>query len=113
FPERPRAAAAPLHRVRRLLVPAIIGLIGIASLAVWSRWKRPAPSAGASATAVTDAGRLVAKAWEQMDKTEMARNELLLAEGYCRQAAGLEETNPSVWAAWSAMNTWYYFHGFE
>ena len=71
------------------------------------------PTTEKTAAPLSEASRLVAKAWEQMDKTEMARNELLLAEGFCRQAAASDESNPAVWAAWSAMNTWYFFHDFE
>ncbi len=96
----------------------ILAVVGFAALAVliWQPWKTRAPASGVTTAAtapISEANRLVAKAWEQMDKTEMARSELLLAEGFCRQAAALEETNPAVWAAWSAMNTWYLFHGFD
>jgi hypothetical protein len=124
----PPASGAPAVRSRPRWQIGMIAALGVlVAGGVWWTLKRPAsvpaaeskrvaPSATSAApknAPVSEARRLVAKAWEQMDKTEMARNELLLAEGFCKQAAALEETNPAVWAAWSAMNTWYCFHGFE
>ncbi len=92
---------------------AIALIVIFAGSLVWQRQAESKSPASPISAPVSEASRLVAKAWEQMDKTEMARSELLLAEGFCKQAAALEETNPAVWAAWSAMNTWHYFHGFE
>jgi TolB-like protein/Tfp pilus assembly protein PilF len=114
----PASQSRAFSTTRRLPLAAVLMLaLGLVALAVWRPWQKGSLISGGPAPRVTpaisEANRLVAKAWEQMDKTEMARNELLLAEGYCRQAAALEEANPAVWAAWSAMNTWYYFHQFE
>jgi TolB-like protein/Tfp pilus assembly protein PilF len=95
------------------IAAAVVALAALVAVVIWSPWKRVGSTTGAVTPATSEAARLVAKAWEQMDKTDMARSELLLAEGYCRQAAALEEANATVWAAWSAMNTWYYFHQFE
>ena len=110
---RGRGRATSLRKpARAWLVPAVVGLLIVGALAGWRPW-RGAETKSSASVPISEASRLVAQAWAQMDKTEMARSELLLAEGFCRQAAALDESNPAVWAAWSAMNTWYYFHQFE
>ena len=112
---RPRAAAVPDKHPRPRALSAL-GLLIVVALALWRPWATSSPPASPPTQAppvISEASRLVAKAWAQLDKVQMARNELMLAETYCRQAAALEADNPAVWAAWSATNTWLHFHGFE
>ncbi|MBM3854958.1 MAG: toll/interleukin-1 receptor domain-containing protein, partial [Verrucomicrobia bacterium] len=83
--ESRRKAAPTVGRSpsRPWLWPATLSALALVALAMWRPWvgstTQPRSAAGASsqtsAAPISAAGRLVAKAWEQMDKTEMARNE--------------------------------------
>jgi len=53
---------------------------------------------------------LVAQAWDQMNKAELARAELDVADGLCKRATELDPNNAEAWAAWSQVDSWYIFH---
>ncbi len=66
-----------------------------------------------AAAAPSEARQLVAKAWEQMIKPEMARVELDAADNLCKRAAELDPNDAEVWAAWSQVDSWYVYHRLE
>jgi TolB-like protein/Flp pilus assembly protein TadD len=103
------SAPHPVKPSRPWLVPAIAGVIACVALAIWQPWHKggmtPAPAPAAAP--VSEARQLVAKAWEQLNKTELGPEELELADGYCKRAAELDATDADVWAAWSQVNSWY------
>jgi len=99
---------------RPWVIPAIAGVIACAALAIWQPWRKgEKPFASVpSATPVSEARQLVARAWEQIDKTGIGPEELELADGYCKHAAELDPTDAEVWAAWSQVNSLYVaYHG--
>ena len=72
--------------------------------------KVSAPVAAAPATGPhAEAQQLIAKAWEQLNRTGLSRAELEIAAELCRQAAALDANNPDVWAAWSQVDSWLIF----
>ena len=80
---------------------AVISALVLAAAAVGHWWvERTSTSA--------EARRLVAEAWEHVNKVEMGRPEgLELADGLCKRASELDPMNADVWAAWSQVNTLY------
>jgi len=84
------------------IVPAIAGGIACLAVAIWPPWhKGDKPSQAVQvAPSASEAQQLVAKAWEQLDKTELGPEELAISDGFCKRAADLEPTNAEVWAAW-------------
>ena len=106
------------HQVRhsRLwLIPAIAGFIACAALAIWQPWhKSGGPSASVpSVKPLSEARQLVTKAWEQINKTGFGPEELELADGYCKRATELDPTDAEVWAAWSQVDSWYFYRGYD
>ncbi|MBI2813053.1 MAG: TIR domain-containing protein [Opitutae bacterium] len=92
-------------------VPAIIGVVAIAVLALWQPWKETAVSPAAAKTVesakpaapLTEAQKLVAQArriYEEGD--ELNRENLLLAEEFVQRALALDSAEPAAWelAAW-------------
>jgi len=67
----------------------------------------------AATASVSEAQQLVAKAWAQLNKPELARAELDVADGVCRRATELEPNNADAWAAWSQVDSWYVYHGLD
>ncbi len=125
---RPPVPATEAERVRpapRARWPWLVGAVAaiVAAYAIVSVFRRPGsepakvPIAGvepkAAAAPVSAVRELVAKAWEQMNKAELARAELELVEGFCRQATGLDPDNAAAWAAWSQVDSWYVYHNFD
>ncbi len=110
-------AAAPRRR-GRLMVPAIIGSLVLGAMAVWQPWKRPSlPSPAAASSNATakpgEGSQLVAQIWEQLNKPELARAELEIADQLGRRATDQEPTNAEAWAAWSQVDSWTIYHGFS
>lgn len=65
---------------------------------------------GATASA---ADQLVAQAWAQLNKVDLARAELGVADGFCKRATELEPTNANAWAAWSHVDSWLVYHNLD
>jgi len=63
--------------------------------------------------AATEAKQLLAQAWEQLNRTDLYRGELEIADGLCQRAAGLEPGNPDVWATWSQVDSWFVYHDLD
>lgn len=69
----------------------------------------PAGPAGPRA----EARELVTKAWEQLNRTELYRTELEIADGLLKRAAELAQDDPDVWAAWAHVDAWNVYHSFD
>ncbi len=69
--------------------------------------------AAKTAAVISEARQLVAKAWAQMNKAELARAELEVADELCKRAAALDPVDADVWAAWSQVDSWYLFHNLD
>jgi tetratricopeptide (TPR) repeat protein len=97
------------------IIPAVVGAIACVALAIlkpWHKGEKP-PQAVQVGPSASEAQQLVAKAWEQLDKTEMGPEELEIADGFCRRAADLEPANAEVWAAWAQVDSWFIYHNFD
>ena len=107
-----KTVSHPVRHSRPWLIPAIIGVIACAAFAIWQPWRKgEQPSKpGPAAAPVSEAQQLVAKAWEQLNQTELGLEELELADGYCKRAAELEPTDADVWATWSQVDLWYSYY---
>ena len=110
-------------------VPAaawIVAIVAALGVVAWLSQRGNAPSSGLNAGAVagqsavekttvpvSEARKLIAKAWVLLNKPELGRAELDAADTLCKQAAALDPTDADVWAAWSQADTWYIFYGFD
>jgi tetratricopeptide (TPR) repeat protein len=132
-PNASQSAAHPQRRnQRRWLAAGILTAATIAALGVWKPWGNgeasPKLVAGATRTGADDqpagslsnqtpeesqARKLVAKAWEQLNTTALGRAELEMADRLCRQAAELDPNDADVWAVWSQVDTWCYYSNLE
>lgn len=110
-PSWPRPARAS----RTWIFPAVAGVITCLALVIWQPWRKGEKSTQAVqvASSVSEAQQLVAKVWEQLNKTELGPEELGIADGFCKRAAELEPANAEVWAAWSQVDSWYIYHSFD
>jgi tetratricopeptide (TPR) repeat protein len=108
-------SSRPAKASRMWIVPAIAGGIACLAVAIWPPWhKGDKPSQAVQvAPSASEAQQLVAKAWEQLDKTELGPEELAISDGFCKRAADLEPTNAEVWAAWSQVDSWFVYHNFD
>lgn len=114
-------AASPTatpRRWRSLMMPAIIGTLVLGAFALWRPWKKaPPPSPAAASSHATskpgESSQLVAQIWEQLNKPELARAELEIADQLARRATDLEPNNAEAWAAWSQVDSWTIYHGFS
>jgi len=105
----------------RWLVPAIASVVAVAVVAAWFALRPssppassfPPPASPAAPAVVSEARQLVAKAWEQMNKAELARAELEVAEDFYKRAVALDTIDPVVWAAGAQVDTWFIYHGFD
>ena len=77
--------------------------LGAVCAASWW-WARPAPREMA---VPSEARLLVAKAWDQMNKTDVGLGELEFADAFCKRACELEPLNAEAWAARSQVNSLY------
>jgi serine/threonine protein kinase len=101
-----------LKRARARTAKFAAGLalaLGFAAVASWWILHRSPPGP----IAPSDAGQLVARAWEQMNKTGAGREELEFAEGFCKRATELEPLDADAWAAWSQVNSMYCMLGID
>jgi tetratricopeptide (TPR) repeat protein len=114
-PASGRPASRPLRSSRPWVILAAAGGIAIAGLALWQPWHRetkqsvtpPAPATS------SEAEQLVARVWEQLNKTELGPEELEIADGLCKRAAEIAPDDAAVWAAWSQVESWYVYHNFD
>jgi hypothetical protein len=117
---RSRASGTAVKPSRRLpLVSGGVALAAVIAMVVHSVQKpgpsgntMPAKPAG-NVAAATEASRLVARAWELVNKPETARAELETAEGFCKQATQLDANDADAWAAWSQVDSWLVYHNFD
>jgi TolB-like protein/cytochrome c-type biogenesis protein CcmH/NrfG len=110
-------AVARASGQRRWLAFGAVAVFALAATVCWvalrssSGSRSPAP-ADAPAR-LSEAQQLVAKAWSQLNKAELARGELELADAYGRRATELEPNNADAWAAWSQVDSWYVYHDLD
>ena len=111
---------APPGKPRPWLIPVIFGAVAIAVATVWlTRQTGPVPTLESPAATrqagkpVSAAGELVAKAWEQMNKADLARAELEIADGFSRRATESDPNDADAWAAWSQVDSWTVYHNFD
>jgi tetratricopeptide (TPR) repeat protein len=111
----PTRVSGPSKPSRPWLVPAVAGVIACAVLAIWQPWRRGEKPSQAVLVAppISEAQQLVAKVWEQLNKTELGPGELEIADGFCKRAAELDPADAEVWAAWSQVDSWYIYHNFD
>ncbi len=118
-----RAAAAsegatPLETTRgpgwrRWSVVAVVTVGLVAGATWWLRHHLIVTEAAKTMAPVSEARQLVSNAWEQLNKAELARAELEVADELCKRAAALDPNDADVWAAWSQVDSWYIYHNLD
>ena len=105
----------PVKSARPWLAPTLGGVVLCAALAVWQPWRNGAMPAAAvpAVPPPSEAQNLVAKAWVQLNKTELGPEELEIADGMCKRATELDPMDAEAWAAWSQVDSWYIYHNFD
>jgi len=105
----------PAKASRLWIIPAVAGVIACLALVIWREWRKAEnPSQAVQiAPPPSEAQQLVAKAWEQLNKTELGPEELELADGFCKRAAELDPLSADAWSAWAQVNSWYIYHNFD
>ncbi len=111
----PIRVSSPFKPFRPWLIPAMAGMIACAAVAIWQPWRKVEKPSQAVLLAppTSEARQLVAKVWEQLNKTELGSEELEIADGFCRRAAELDPADAEVWAAWSQVDSWYIYHNYD
>jgi tetratricopeptide (TPR) repeat protein len=102
------SATKPARRRTLLAVILTSTTVAIAVGGWFLQSKRvPVPKA-AEAPAITEARKLMAKAWDVLNGSpEPARAELDAAGEFCRRATDLDSTDGEVWATWAFVESWY------
>ncbi len=105
----------PAKTNRKWLVPAIVGLVLYGVLAIWQPWRKGEKAIASVPAALppSETQALVAKAWVQLNKTELGPEELEIADGLCKRATDLDPSDADAWAAWSQVDSWYIYHNFD
>ena len=101
------------------LLPAVVGFVVIASLAVWQPWHQtdnaPAPTAKSSPStpAPSAATQLAAKAKAFYDKVGFTRDDLAVAEDLSSRATELEPASAVAWAVRAGVHASYLFRNWD
>jgi hypothetical protein len=106
---------------RRRQASIVVALLVVSAGAVfWGQKRQPAEPIGvqtprreSSSPPLSEPRQLVAKAWELLNKPEMARAELDAADTLCKRAIALDSTDADIWATCATVHTWYIFHNFD
>jgi len=102
--------------------PWLLSIIVVLAIAVgiWlqrrNAEKTPASapvSAAVPAAPLSEARQLVAKAWVQLNKTELGRSELEGAEELCKQALARDPNEADAWAAAAQVDAWFVYFGLQ
>ena len=112
----PPQQAGP-SKIKTYVLPAAAIVMLVAATAWWFAASRKAAQGTAipptpAVAPTTEARQLVAKAWEQLNKTQ-TRAELEAADQLCKRAADLNPTDADVWATWSQADSWFIYHNFD
>jgi TolB-like protein/Flp pilus assembly protein TadD len=98
----------------------IFPVFGMATGLFWmfrpsSPASRAAPEATAVAPAATmsEAPKLVAKVWEQLNRADLDRAQLESADGFARRATESDPNDADALAAWSQVDSWTVYHNFD
>ncbi len=102
-------------------LPRVIGGVVVATIALlvarpWQATDSPRPVSRAERSAAapaSEARQLTTKAWALMNKPDLARAELEIADGYCKRATELDPNDADAWAAWSQVDSWTVYHNFD
>jgi TolB-like protein/cytochrome c-type biogenesis protein CcmH/NrfG len=97
-------AVVAVPRSSRRWWPASLAAVLAIGAGLWW-WRAPADGPVSSP--------LVAQVWEQLNKAELARAELDLADGLARQATEAEPRNADAWAAWSQVDSWFSYSNLD
>ncbi len=116
--ESERNAPPAAKPSRPWLIPALLGVAALGTVALWLPWKEPvAPGAAtvaAKAAALTPAQELVAKARTILDQNdEMNRQGYALAEELLKKAQLLDPTDVSAWALHANLSANLVWFGFD
>ncbi len=116
----------PRSGVGRWLGAAIAASIAILAVAGWifsGRSSAPTSNSGlkttnaklpvATQTPATEARQLVARAWDQLNRPELSRAGLEIADDLCRRATTLNPDDAEAWAAWSQADSWYVYSNLD
>ena len=117
---RPRSAEPRLGNTppspRRWLAPMIAGIAAaLVALVISHPWDRaPRPSELSPAVAPpSEVRQLVAKAWVQLNKPQLFRAELEVAEEFAKHATELDSSDAEAWALASQVDSWFVLHGVD
>jgi TolB-like protein/Flp pilus assembly protein TadD len=98
---------------RRWSMAAVVSVVLAVGVTWWQRHRPIATEAAKTTAPVSEARQLVSNAWEQLNKAELARAELEVADELCKRAAALDPNDADVWAAWSQVDSWYIYHNLD
>jgi tetratricopeptide (TPR) repeat protein len=105
---------APPRRASRNIATLVGGAaVLLIALVVWQPWGVQKTPVATRSEDLPEARQLLARAWEILNRPEFARAELDAAETLCRRAATLDPADSEVWAAWTHVDSWYVFHGWD
>ena len=121
-PAASKAGSGPVRqpqrvRYRRWLAPALVGGVVFLGALFWSQSRNllgPASAQPSGAMSQTSgARRFVAQAWVQLNKPQLARAELEVAEGFAKQATEADSADAEAWAVSSQVDSWFVLHGLD
>ena len=104
------APASTSAKWLRPILASVAIVLAVLAVTLWQANRAPALSReiALSAVPISEARRLVAKAWQKLDSVpEPARAELDAANEYYQRAVALDPTDADVWALGSQIDTWY------
>jgi tetratricopeptide (TPR) repeat protein len=110
-----QSLSRPPRASRTWIVPVVAGVIACLALATWQPWRKGGESSQPAqiASSPSEAEQLVARVWEELNKTELGPDELGVADGFCKRATEIDPENADAWAAWSQVDSWYIYHNFD
>ena len=104
-------------RSRRWLAPTMLGGIVVFGALFWYQSRnRVGPAPGQPSGRISRASGVrsfIDQAWVKLNKPELARAELEVAEGFAKQATAVIPTDAEAWAVSSQVDSWFVLHGLD